>query len=162
MPALRAPGLFPFKGMKMLLPLGLLLAALPLGRCIPLQQAPNRSKLLLVSFDGFRWNYDQDVDTPSLDAMAAAGVKAQHMIPAFITLTSPCHFTLLTDFPILGNVQGQAGQGLESAWSGGRCPCPWQRGGMGRFLRSLQTQTVLGFHELNLYLSKVNNTRPTR
>uniref|UniRef100_A0A803WGX8 Ectonucleotide pyrophosphatase/phosphodiesterase 7 n=1 Tax=Ficedula albicollis TaxID=59894 RepID=A0A803WGX8_FICAL len=64
--------------------------------CLPLRQAPARSKLLLVSFDGFRWDYDQDVDTPSLDAMAAEGVKAKYMTPAFVTLTSPCHFTLLT------------------------------------------------------------------
>ncbi|XP_064584965.1 ectonucleotide pyrophosphatase/phosphodiesterase family member 7 [Zonotrichia leucophrys gambelii] len=83
--------------MKMLLSLGLLFAALSLGSCMPLQQtASNRSKLLLVSFDGFRWNYDQDVDTPNLDAMAAEGVKAKYMTPAFVTLTSPCHFTLLT------------------------------------------------------------------
>lgn len=83
----------------MLLSLGLLFAALSLGRCIPLQQretAANRSKLLLVSFDGFRWNYDQDVDTPNLDTMALEGVKAKYMTPAFVTLTSPCHFTLLT------------------------------------------------------------------
>ncbi|NXI86575.1 ENPP7 phosphodiesterase, partial [Rhipidura dahli] len=76
--------------------LGLLLAALSSGGCVPLQQAPKRSKLLLVSFDGFRWNYDQDVDTPNLDAMAADGVKAKYMTPPFITLTSPSHFTLLT------------------------------------------------------------------
>ncbi|NWW79258.1 ENPP7 phosphodiesterase, partial [Climacteris rufus] len=80
----------------MLLSLGLLFAALSLGRCIPLQQEPNRSKLLLVSFDGFRWNYDQDVDTPNLDAMAADGVKAKYMTPPFVTLTNPSHFTLLT------------------------------------------------------------------
>ncbi|GAB1297132.1 Ectonucleotide pyrophosphatase/phosphodiesterase family member 7 [Apodemus speciosus] len=53
-------------------------------------------KLLFVSFDGFRWNYDRDVDTPNLDSMAQEGVKAQYMTPAFITLTSPCHFTLVT------------------------------------------------------------------
>lgn len=76
--------------------LGFVFAALSLVRSIPVQPVSSRSKVLLVSFDGFRWNYDQDVDTPSLDAMAAAGVKAQYMTPAFITITSPCHFTLLT------------------------------------------------------------------
>uniref|UniRef100_A0A8C4TMY8 Uncharacterized protein n=1 Tax=Falco tinnunculus TaxID=100819 RepID=A0A8C4TMY8_FALTI len=88
--------LFQFKAMKMFASLGLLFAALSLARCVPVQQVPDRSKVLLVSFDGFRWNYDQDVDTPNLDAMAAEGVKAQYMTPAFITITSPCHFTLLT------------------------------------------------------------------
>ncbi|EHB01021.1 Ectonucleotide pyrophosphatase/phosphodiesterase family member 7 [Heterocephalus glaber] len=54
------------------------------------------SKLLLVSFDGFHWDYDQDVDTPNLDATVQDGVKARYMTPAFVTLTSPCHFTLVT------------------------------------------------------------------
>uniref|UniRef100_A0A8C0H5K6 Uncharacterized protein n=1 Tax=Chelonoidis abingdonii TaxID=106734 RepID=A0A8C0H5K6_CHEAB len=76
--------------------LGLVLAVLLLGACASLQDRGNRSKVLLVSFDGFRWNYDQDVETPNLDAMAREGVKARYMTPAFITLTSPCHFTLLT------------------------------------------------------------------
>uniref|UniRef100_A0A8D0H1C7 Uncharacterized protein n=1 Tax=Sphenodon punctatus TaxID=8508 RepID=A0A8D0H1C7_SPHPU len=80
----------------MLAPLGLLAAALSLGACAPLQDTGNRSKLLLISFDGFRWNYDQDVDTPNLDAMATEGVKVQYLTPAFVTQTSPCHFTLLT------------------------------------------------------------------
>ena len=62
----------------------------------PVHHQASRNKLLLVSFDGFRWNYDQDVDTPNLDAMALDGVKARYMTPAFITLTSPCHFTLVT------------------------------------------------------------------
>uniref|UniRef100_A0A8C3K286 Uncharacterized protein n=1 Tax=Calidris pygmaea TaxID=425635 RepID=A0A8C3K286_9CHAR len=68
--------------------------------CVPVQPVSNRDKVLLVSFDGFRWNYDQDVDTPNLDTMAAEGVKARYMTPAFITITSPCHFTLLTDSPV--------------------------------------------------------------
>ncbi|KAG5832995.1 hypothetical protein ANANG_G00297170 [Anguilla anguilla] len=56
----------------------------------------SRNKLLLISFDGFRWDYDRDVDTPNLDAMARDGVKAAYVTPPFITITSPTHFTLLT------------------------------------------------------------------
>ncbi|XP_065753190.1 ectonucleotide pyrophosphatase/phosphodiesterase family member 7 [Phocoena phocoena] len=62
----------------------------------PIQRQGSRNKLLLVTFDGFRWNYDQDVHTPNLDAMALDGVKARYMTPAFVTMTSPCHFTLVT------------------------------------------------------------------
>ncbi|XP_068387832.1 ectonucleotide pyrophosphatase/phosphodiesterase family member 7 [Eschrichtius robustus] len=62
----------------------------------PIRGQGSRNKLLLVSFDGFRWNYDQDVHTPNLDAMALDGVKARYMTPAFVTMTSPCHFTLVT------------------------------------------------------------------
>lgn len=62
--------------------------AAPLGRARP--------KLLLISFDGFRWDYDRDVDTPNLDQMARDGVKAAYVTPPYITITSPAHFTLLT------------------------------------------------------------------
>ncbi|XP_061666730.1 ectonucleotide pyrophosphatase/phosphodiesterase family member 7-like [Syngnathoides biaculeatus] len=55
-----------------------------------------RNKLLLISFDGFRWDYDRDVDTPNLDKMAKDGVKAEYVTPPFLTITSPTHFTLLT------------------------------------------------------------------
>ncbi|MEQ2310831.1 Ectonucleotide pyrophosphatase/phosphodiesterase member 7 [Ameca splendens] len=55
-----------------------------------------RQKLLLISFDGFRWDYDHDVDTPNLDQMAIDGVKAHYVTPPYITVTSPTHFTLLT------------------------------------------------------------------
>ncbi|XP_030592441.1 ectonucleotide pyrophosphatase/phosphodiesterase family member 7-like isoform X2 [Archocentrus centrarchus] len=55
-----------------------------------------RQKLLLISFDGFRWDYDRDVDTPNLDQMARDGVKALYASPPYLTLTSPTHFTLLT------------------------------------------------------------------
>ncbi|XP_078712411.1 ectonucleotide pyrophosphatase/phosphodiesterase family member 7-like [Lampetra fluviatilis] len=55
-----------------------------------------RQKLLLVSFDGFRWDYDTDVDTPNLDHLRTIGVAARHMVPPFVTMTSPSHFTLVT------------------------------------------------------------------
>ncbi|KAM9296670.1 ectonucleotide pyrophosphatase/phosphodiesterase family member 7 [Gastrophryne carolinensis] len=68
-----------------------------LGSSAPLH-VKNRAhhKLLLISFDGFRWDYDQDVDTPNMDILGIDGVKAKYMTPAFITITNPCHFTLLT------------------------------------------------------------------
>ncbi|XP_063788784.1 ectonucleotide pyrophosphatase/phosphodiesterase family member 7-like [Pseudophryne corroboree] len=54
------------------------------------------NKLLLISFDGFRWNYDQDVDTPLLDYLSEIGVKAKYVTPPFVTMTSPSHFTTIT------------------------------------------------------------------
>uniref|UniRef100_A0A8C3XD90 Ectonucleotide pyrophosphatase/phosphodiesterase 7 n=1 Tax=Cyanoderma ruficeps TaxID=181631 RepID=A0A8C3XD90_9PASS len=109
------------KGVKMLLSLGVLFAALSLGRCVPLQ--PKHNKLLLVSFDGFRWNYDQDVDTPNMDTMAVDGVKAKYMTPPFVTLTSPCHFTLLTG-PHWVEGKGRKGQKRNGEVKGHLCPKP--------------------------------------
>ncbi|MEE6498469.1 hypothetical protein FKM82_003112 [Ascaphus truei] len=54
------------------------------------------NKLLVISFDGFRWNYDQDVETPNLDYLAERGVKAKYVSPPFVTMTSPSHFTTIT------------------------------------------------------------------
>jgi predicted AlkP superfamily pyrophosphatase or phosphodiesterase len=52
--------------------------------------------VLLVSFDGFRWDYPDLYDTPNLDKLAARGVKADRMIPSFPTKTFPNHYTLAT------------------------------------------------------------------
>lgn len=62
----------------------------------PNEQKPNAHKLLLISFDGFRWNYDQDVDTPNMDRLVKEGVKAKYITPPFVTMTSPSHFTTIT------------------------------------------------------------------
>lgn len=69
---------------------------------VPLSQPKQR--LLLISFDGFRWDYDRDVDTPYLDKMAQDGVKAEYVTPAYLTVTSPAHFTLLTGKVFLGGI----------------------------------------------------------
>lgn len=45
------------------------------------------------------FEYDRDVDTPHLDAMARDGVKATYVTPPFLTVTSPTHFTILTGKP---------------------------------------------------------------
>lgn len=52
--------------------------------------------MLLISFDGFRWDYDQDVNTPNLDELVKQGVKAKYINPPAITMTSPSHFTTIT------------------------------------------------------------------
>lgn len=54
------------------------------------------NKLLLISFDGFRWDYDQDVDTPNLDQLVVDGVKAPYITPPMLTMTAPSHFTTIT------------------------------------------------------------------
>lgn len=52
--------------------------------------------VILVSFDGFRWDYSELYDTPHMDDMAREGVKANRMIPSFPTKTFPNHYTLAT------------------------------------------------------------------
>ncbi|XP_058477218.1 ectonucleotide pyrophosphatase/phosphodiesterase family member 7-like [Solea solea] len=74
-------------------------AAPPRDSSLHLKSVPptsTRNKLLLISFDGFRWDYDRNTDTPYLDKMAEDGVKATYVTPSFITITSPSHFTMLT------------------------------------------------------------------
>jgi predicted AlkP superfamily pyrophosphatase or phosphodiesterase len=52
--------------------------------------------LVLVSIDGFRWDYQDMADTPALDRIAARGVRAERMIPVFPTLTFPNHYSIAT------------------------------------------------------------------
>lgn len=62
----------------------------------PVPRTKSFHKLLLISFDGFRWDYDQDVDTPNMDRLAQEGVKAKYLTPPFVTMTSPSHFTTIS------------------------------------------------------------------
>lgn len=52
--------------------------------------------LIVVSLDGFRWDYADHLSTPNLDYIAANGVKAESLIPSFPTITFPNHYTLAT------------------------------------------------------------------
>ena len=52
--------------------------------------------LILVSLDGFRWDYQDLFDTPALDRIAADGVRAKRLIPVFPTLTFPNHYSIAT------------------------------------------------------------------
>jgi predicted AlkP superfamily pyrophosphatase or phosphodiesterase len=52
--------------------------------------------LVLISFDGFRWDYIDRGESPNLKALAAQGVRAQALIPSFPTVTFPNHYTIVT------------------------------------------------------------------
>ena len=52
--------------------------------------------LILISIDGFRWDYQDLYKTPALDRLAARGVRAESLQPVFPTLTFPNHYSIAT------------------------------------------------------------------
>ncbi len=58
--------------------------------------APVGSPLILVSIDGFRWDYLQKYSAPTLKALADSGVHARRLTPSFPSKTFPNHYTLVT------------------------------------------------------------------
>lgn len=55
-----------------------------------------RPKLLLVSFDGFRWDYIIQVPMPNFNAVAKEGVMVEQVENTYITKTFPNHYSLVT------------------------------------------------------------------
>lgn len=60
--------------------------------------APRDRILILVSLDGFRWDYLQKfkTQTPHLNELASRGVHMERLIPVFPSLTFPNHYTIVT------------------------------------------------------------------
>lgn len=52
--------------------------------------------LILISIDGFRWDYQDLYETPALERLAANGVRAESLEPVFPTLTFPNHYSFAT------------------------------------------------------------------
>jgi predicted AlkP superfamily pyrophosphatase or phosphodiesterase len=70
--------------------------ALTLGACASASPAPPKSALtILISLDGFRADYLDRGNTPTLNALAADGARGA-MRPSFPSLTYPNHYTLVT------------------------------------------------------------------
>ncbi|TKS75900.1 Ectonucleotide pyrophosphatase/phosphodiesterase family member 5 [Collichthys lucidus] len=76
---------------------------LPLVSLHPLNQhgrrdpiARDRPKLLLVSFDGFRWDYIHRVPMPNFKTIIDEGVIVKEVESAYITKTFPNHYSLVT------------------------------------------------------------------
>jgi predicted AlkP superfamily pyrophosphatase or phosphodiesterase len=80
-----------YRGLAILVAL-VVVAAAPAAR-------PDRDDspiLILVSFDGWRWDYIDQQPAPNLKALAARGVRARALIPSFPVLTFPNHYTIVT------------------------------------------------------------------
>jgi predicted AlkP superfamily pyrophosphatase or phosphodiesterase len=56
----------------------------------------NRPYVVMLSMDGFRWDYTLNVATPHLDAIADSGVRAVTLRPCFPTKTFPNHYSIAT------------------------------------------------------------------
>ncbi len=52
--------------------------------------------LLLISFDGFRWDYPDLYKLPHFNSLITRGVRVKYINNAFATVTFPSHFTMIT------------------------------------------------------------------
>lgn len=55
-----------------------------------------RPTVILISLDGFRYDYLDKYDAPTIKKLANDGVRAKWMIPSFPTKTFPNHYTVVT------------------------------------------------------------------
>ena len=67
-----------------------------LAACAPQTRSSTYSPLILISIDGYRADYLARGQSPALAALAASGVRAEALRPAFPTLTFPNHYTIVT------------------------------------------------------------------
>lgn len=74
----------------------LLLILASLSSCRSLPRAREGEVLVLLSIDGFRWDYLERYEAPNLQALARSGVRARRMTPCFPSKTFPNHYTLVT------------------------------------------------------------------
>jgi predicted AlkP superfamily pyrophosphatase or phosphodiesterase len=66
----------------------------PSSRNSPEQQ--KKPYVILISADGFRYDYAHKYDAAHLLALSSSGAQAKSMIPSFPSLTFPNHYTLAT------------------------------------------------------------------
>ena len=56
----------------------------------------NRNRLLLISLDGFRWDYLSRNNMPNLLEFRKNGAAAEYLTSTFVTKTFPSHTTIVT------------------------------------------------------------------
>jgi predicted AlkP superfamily pyrophosphatase or phosphodiesterase len=70
-----------------------------LGSCVSALTAAHAhppQRVLLISLDGFRWDYVNRAGAVRLRQLAANGVRAERLVPAFPSKTFPNHYTIVT------------------------------------------------------------------
>ncbi len=65
-------------------------------KIIPQTHPNTEPYVLLISFDGFRWDYLDRGITPNLDKLIKKGVRAESFRPAFPSKTFPNHLSIIT------------------------------------------------------------------
>jgi predicted AlkP superfamily pyrophosphatase or phosphodiesterase len=76
----------------------LLCAAIACTAVRPVEIAPElrRPVLILVSFDGWRWDYDLKAPAPNVRALMSRGTRAEGLIPGYPSKTVPNHYSIAT------------------------------------------------------------------
>jgi predicted AlkP superfamily pyrophosphatase or phosphodiesterase len=82
--------------MAQMLRILLVAVACVLAACQPAPLPAERAIVILVSIDGFRWDYLDRHQAPTLARLAAHGVRAEGLIPQFPSKTFPNHYTIVT------------------------------------------------------------------
>ena len=60
------------------------------------KEQQNKPYVILISADGFRYDYAQMYKATHLQALAASGVQATAMLPSFPSVTFPNHYSMVT------------------------------------------------------------------
>lgn len=78
----------------------LLFVSLGLSSCCRDDKSGNEDNqqpyLIILSLDGFRWDYTDLANTPTLDSLKKVGSKAESLKPCFPTKTFPNHYSIAT------------------------------------------------------------------
>ncbi len=72
-----------------------LVLAFLLAGCAPARPGP-QGTVILISIDGYRWDYFDSIPTPGLTRLAREGTRAERMVPVFPGKTFPNHYSIVT------------------------------------------------------------------
>ena len=67
-----------------------------LSLCSIVAQTSKSKYLLVISYDGFRWDYPEKVETPTFDSVQANGARVMQCQPCFPSKTFPNHYSMAT------------------------------------------------------------------